>query len=231
MDTVLGALAQAVPDRVPADGEGGNTILSLGGYGKRGEPWVYVDLVAGARGGGPRSDGREGVPHPASNIANTPIELIEVETPVRIERYELVPDSGGAGTYRGALGQIREVRCLADEAVLQIRSDKRRFPPYGLQGGAPGAPSWNVLNPGNGQTVLPTLTMTDVHHGDLLRHTMAGGGGWGNPFERDPELVRADVWNEKVTLDHAREIYGVAIDPKTLQIDWTETERLRRRKL
>jgi N-methylhydantoinase B len=228
IDTVLGALAQAVPERVPADGEGGNTILSLGGYGKHGEPWVYVDLVAGARGGGPHSDGREGVPHPASNIANTPVEVVEVETPVRIERYELVPDSGGAGTYRGALGQIREVRCLADDAVLQIRSDKRRFPPYGLQGGSPGTPSWNVLNPGDEQTILPTLTMTDVRRDDLLRHTMAGGGGWGDSFERDPELVRIDVWNEKVTIEHAREVYGVAIDPTTLRVDEAETNRLRR---
>jgi N-methylhydantoinase B len=230
MDTVLGALAQAVPERVPADGEGGNTILSLGGYGKQGEPWVYVDLVAGARGGGPRGDGREGVPHPASNIANTPVEVVEIETPVRIERYELVPDSGGAGAYRGALGQIREVRCLVDDAVLQIRSDKRRFPPYGLQGGLPGTPSWNVLNPGEFQTVLPTLTMTNVRRDDVLCHTMAGGGGWGNPFERDPALVRVDVWNEKVTIEHAREVYGVAIDPVTLQIDTTNTERLRRGK-
>jgi N-methylhydantoinase B len=150
-----------------------------------------------------------------------------VETPVRIERYELVPDSGGAGTYRGALGQIREVHCLADEAVLQIRSDKRRFLPYGLQGGSPGTPSWNVLTPGDAQTILPTLTMTSVHRDDLLRHTMAGGGGWGNPFERDPELVRADVWNEKVTLEHARAAYGVAIDPETLQIDWAATLLLR----
>jgi N-methylhydantoinase B len=227
MDTVLGALAQAIPDRVPADGEGGNTILSLGGYGPRGEPWVYVDLVAGARGGGPRADGSEGVPHPASNIANTPVEIVEVESPVRVERYELLPNSGGAGKYRGALGQIRQVRCLADDAVLQIRSDKRRFPPYGLFGGQPGTPSWNVLNPGDQQVVLPTLTMSPVHRDDVLRHTMAGGGGWGDPLERDPALVRDDVWNEKVTIEHARDIYGVAIDPATLEVDLAETTRLR----
>src|SRR5215472_930094 len=199
MDIVLGALAQAVPDHVPADGEGGNTILSMGGYGPGGEPWVYVDLVAGARGGGPRADGAEGVPHPASNIANSPVELIEAEAPVRIESYGLVPDSGGPGAYRGALGQIREVRCLADDAVLQIRSDKRRFPPFGLASGQPGTPSWNILNPGDGQTILPTLTMGPIRRGDLLRHVMAGGGGWGDPLDRDPALVRADVWNEKVT--------------------------------
>jgi len=227
MDTVLGALAQAVPDRVPADGEGGNTILSLGGYGPKGEPWVYVDLVAGARGGGPRADGCEGVPHPASNIANTPVEIVEVEAPVRIERYELIPDSGGAGQFRGALGQIRQVRCLAPDAVLQIRSDKRRFPPYGLFGGEPGTPSWNVLNPGDCPTILPTLTMTVVHQGDVICHTMAGGGGWGNPLDREPDLVQADVWNGKVTVDHARAAYGVVVNPQTLQVDRSATDTLR----
>lgn len=228
MDTVLGALAQAVPDRVPADGEGGNTILSLGGYGPLGEPWVYVDLVAGARGGGPHADGVEGIPHPASNIANTPIELIEVEAPVRIERYGLLTDSGGVGKHRGALGQVREVRCLADDAVLQIRSDKRRFRPYGLFGGQPGSPSWNILNPGPGEVILPTLTMTTVRQDDLLRHVMAGGGGWGDPLERDPALVEADARSEKITVEHAREAYGVVIDPETLQVDRDATERLRR---
>jgi N-methylhydantoinase B len=227
MDTVLGALAQAVPDRVPADGEGGNTILSMGGYGPLGEPWVYVDLVAGARGGGPRADGCEGVPHPASNIANTPVEVLEAETPVRIESYELLTDSEGAGQFRGALGQVREVRCLAPDSVLQIRSDKRRFPPYPLFGGQPGSPSWNILNPGPDQVILPTLTMTQIRQNDLLRHVMAGGAGWGDPFERAPELVQADVWNEKITIGRARDTYGVVIHPATLQLDWAATEELR----
>ncbi len=229
MEAVLGALAQAVPERVPADGEGGNTIISFGGYDVQGAPFVYVDLIAGARGGSPRGDGREGVPHPASNIANTPIEIAERELPVRIERYGLIPDSGGPGKYRGALGQIREVRCLAQEAVLQIRSDKRRFPPYGLWGGRNGSPSWNILNPGPGQHVLPTLTMGKIRQGEVLRHVMAGGGGWGDPLERDPGRVRRDVVEEKVTVAHAREAYGVVIDPDTREVDAPATAELRER--
>ncbi len=226
METVLGALAQAVPERVPADGEGGNTIISIGGY-AGGTPFVYVDLIAGARGGSPRGDGCEGVPHPASNIANTPVEIAEAELPIRIERYGLVPDSGGAGKYRGALGQVREVRCLAEEAILQIRSDKRRFPPYGLHGGRSGSPSWNILHSGEKQHVLPTLTMTSIHKDEVLVHTMGGGGGWGSPLDRDPEDVRADVVSEKVTVAHAREAYGVVIDSTTVQVDRVATEKLR----
>jgi N-methylhydantoinase B len=107
---------------------------------------VYVDLISGARGAGPWGDGPEGVPHPGSNNANTPAELIESEYPLRVEQYGLVPDSGGAGQFRGALAQVREIRLLEGEAVLQLRSDKRRFPPFGLPGGWPGTPSSNTLN-------------------------------------------------------------------------------------
>jgi N-methylhydantoinase B len=227
MDAVLGALAQAVPERVPADGEGGNSIISIGGYDHQGRAFVYVDLIAGARGGRPNGDGPEGVPHPGSNISNTPVEIAEAELPVRIEHYGLLPDTGGAGRYRGALAQVRQVRCLAEDAVLQIRSDKRHFPPYGLQGGQPGTPSLNILNPGPEQKVLPTLAVSRIREGEVLRHVLAGGGGWGDPLERDPERVWRDAWNEKLSVDYARREYGVVIDPVTLQLDRQETERLR----
>lgn len=228
MDAVLGALAQVAPDRVPADGEGGNSIISMGGYDAEYRPFVYVDLIAGARGGSPWRDGVEGIPHPGANIANTPIEIAEVELPVRIEEYGLIPDSGGPGKHRGALAQVRAVRCLADSAVLQLRSDKRRFPPYGLRGGQSGSPSWNVLNPGPNERLLPTMGVTPIHRGDMLRHTLPGGGGWGDPFERDPELVRHDVWNELISPDYARRRYGVVIDQGDGTIDHGSTSLLRR---
>ena len=229
VDAVLGALAQAVPDRIPAEGEGGNTILSIGGYDADYEPFSYVDLFAGARGGGPLGDGVEGVSHPAVNISNTPVEIVEVEMPVRIEQYAIKQDTGGAGKHRGALAQVRQVRCLAGEATLQLRSDKRRYPPYGLQGGKPGSPSWNILNPGDHEVVLPTMGTTTMRRGDVILHIMAGGGGWGDPLERDPELVRADVWSEKLTIGHVRREYGVVIEPDTIKVDRAATESLRER--
>lgn len=227
MDTVAHALAAVAPDRVPADGEGGNTILSMGGYDADFRPFVYVDLIAGARGGAPWADGAAGIPHPGSNIANTPIEIAEVELPIRIEEYGFARDSGGPGTYRGAPGHVRQVRLLADEAILQMRSDKRRFLPYGLHGGRDGTPSMTILNPGSDDRVLPTQGMTPIRKGDVVRHTLAGGGGWGDPIQRDPEAVRLDVWNELLSIEAAAEYYGVVIDPETLNIDHDQTSRLR----
>jgi N-methylhydantoinase B len=227
MDTVAKALAQVAPDRVPADGEGGNTIISMGGYSETFEPFVYVDFVAGARGGSPWGDGVSGIPHPGSNIANTPIEIAEVEMPIRIERYGLLPNSGGPGKHRGSVGQRRDVRLLARDAVLQLRSDKRLFPPQGLHGGQAGTPSINLLNPGEGERILPTMGMTPIRQGDLLEHTLAGGGGWGDPLDRDPELVRQDVINELFTIDYVAQEYGVVIDPAAMTVDLNGTERCR----
>ena len=229
MDAVLGALAQAVPDKVPAAGEGGNTLLSAGGLDSRGRPFVFVDLICGARGAGAWGDGVEGIPHPGANTANTPVEIAEIESPIRFERYALVQDSGGAGRYRGALASVREVRFLMDDAQLQIRSDKRDFPPYGLSGGKPGTPSANLLNPGPAERLLPTMGLTPIRRNDVLRHVLAGGGGWGDPLDRDPDLVQRDVWNEKLTVGYARREYGVVIDPETLQLDQVATGQLRAR--
>lgn len=227
MDAVQGALAQAVPERVWADGEGGNSIVSLGGYDARRRPFVYVDLISGARGAGAWGDGPEGVPHPGSNNANTPVELIEAEYPLRFEQYGLVPDTGGAGQFRGALAQVRELRFLGDDATLQLRSDKRRFPPYGLCGGQPGTPSSYVLNPGPDEQTLPTIGMSPIRQGDVLRHVLAGGGGWGDPLARDPDLVRVDVASEKLSVAYAAAVYGVVIDPVSLEIDRAATVQRR----
>lgn len=228
MDAVLGALAQAVPDRIPADGEGGNSIVSIGGYDANLNAFVYNDLISGARGAGNWGDGPEGVPHPASNNANTPVELIESSFPLRFEEYGLVSDSGGAGKQRGSLAQVRQVRFLGGRGVLQIRSDKRRFPPYGLAGGSCGTPSANILNPGPTERMLPTMGLTQIQRGDVLRHVMAGGGGWGDPLERDPALVLLDIQNDKLSVAYALDVYGVVFS-STLEVDSAATAALRAR--
>ncbi len=228
MECVWGALSQVVPNKVPADGEGGNTIISIGGYDSNRKPFAFVDLFAGSRGGRPNGDGPLGTPHAGGNSANTPVEIAEVETPVRIEEYGILPDSAGPGKYRGASSIVRDVRLLEDEAVLQLRSDKRRNLAFGLHGGKSGSPSWNIVNPGQDDefTITP-MGVGQMKRGDVIHHTMASGGGWGDPLERAPELVVQDVRNGIYTAEFVKREFGVAIDPTTLEIDAEATNTLR----
>jgi N-methylhydantoinase B len=230
IDCLLGALAQAVPDRVVADGQGGATLPSFGGY-HNGRPFVFVETTMGTMGAAATHDGQEGVAHMGANQSNVPIELIEQEYPLRVEQYGLVPDTGGPGRFRGGQSIVREFRVLADEVTFTVRSDKRRFPPYGLRGGADGTPSWNIVNPGPEQRILPVLTTEPVtlRRGDVWRHVMAGGGGYGPAKERDPAMVLRDVVLGRVSIGHAREAYGVAViaEGDGFAVNTAETARLR----
>src|SRR6266508_2431719 len=227
IDTVLGALASMLPDRVPAAGEGGNTLVIIGGQRPDRGPYIYYELLTGAWGGRPHCDGNDGLCAPANVASNIPVEQAECEYPLRIEHYGLMRDSGGAGRYRGGMAVERSWRLLAGEANLSIRSDRRVHRPYGLYGGQPGAPSTNILTRAGGEELLPTMIATTIRAGDLLYHHMAGGGGWGDPLERPPDEVASDVRNDKVSLAAAREQYGVVINERTLEADLDATAELR----
>ena len=178
IDCLFGALSKALPQRIPADNSGGSTLPSFGGYdGER--AFVFVETLMGNSGGKDGCDGQEGVPHMGANQSNVPIEFIEKDNPLMIEQYGFVPDTGGAGRFRGGLSIVREYRALADDIQLTVRSDKRDHPPSGLMGGKPGAPSLNVLNPETENRVLPVLlTQPEILNcGDVFRHIMAGAGG------------------------------------------------------
>ena len=230
MDCIMGALSQALPGRIPADGSGGSTIPSIGGTHK-GRAFVFVETMMGTWGGAPDHDGQDGVAHIGANQSNVPIEMIEREHPLRIERYGLVPDTGGAGKYRGGLAIVRELRLLGDDAVITVRSDKRRFPPYGLHGGKQGSPSMNLINPGPAQRVLPVLFKdpVDMVRGDLYHHTLSGGGGYGDPLERELFLVQRDLRQGRVTGEGALRDYGVvaALQNDEWIIDVPATDRQR----
>ncbi|MDP7603635.1 MAG: hydantoinase B/oxoprolinase family protein, partial [Alphaproteobacteria bacterium] len=228
LDALFGAFAQVVPERIPAAGEGGVSFPAIGGW-HEGRPFVCTETLAGAWGALPDRDGVHGIPNPGGNITNQPVEMIEALYPVEIERYGLVQNSGGPGRFRGAPAFVRQYRLRTQEARLVIRSDRRRFLPYGLAGGSPGTPSWNILNPGPGQRLLPVMPMEAVQleDGDVLCHISAGGGGHGAALERDPERVLADVIEEYITLDYARLVYGCVIEPQSLTLDATATATAR----
>lgn len=227
IDAVLGALAQLLPERVPAAGEGGNSLVIIGGRRPDGSPYVFFELLAGTWGARPDRDGNDGLCNPANIASNIPVELAECEYPVRVERYGLVRDSGGAGQFRGGLAIERSWRLLEEEANLTIRSDRRAHPPYGLAGGGPGAPSLNTLARAGGEATLPTMVATALHQGELIHHQMPGGGGWGDPLARDPAAVARDVRDDKVSPEAARAQYGVVLDPLTLAVDQAATAALR----
>lgn len=215
IDCLFGALAQAVPDRVTADGNGGSTLPTISGY-QDGRAFVFCETFMGTWGGASDHDGQEGVPHMGANQSNVPVEVIESDYPLHIERYAIVPDTGGPGRQRGGHSLAREYRVLADAAILNVRSDKRRFPPHGLDGGSDGAPASNRLRRADGSIEELPILMTevvDLARDDVFLHVMAGGGGFGDPLERDPALVLRDVIEEKVTPGHARAAYGVVVVP------------------
>jgi N-methylhydantoinase B len=232
LDAVFGALSKAIPDIVPAAGEGGNTVVALGGYRKDRTPFIVVDMLSGAWGGRPDKDGIDAITNPSQNLSNTPVETLEAQHPVRIEEYSLVPDSCGAGKWRGGLGICRSYRLLAEEATLQLRADRVSFQPYGLCGGGAGRSSVNELISGNVRETLPGKVTRLVKQDDLIRHEQAGAGGHGDPFERDPKLVQRDVWNQKVSPEFARAQHGVVISADgAIDLKATENARAARRPL
>ena len=226
-NALFGALARIAPDRVFACEVGGDTGVSIGGYDAERRPFVFLEFLFGSWGGRPRRDGVDANSSAVVNFSNNPVEVIEAEYPIAIERYGFVPDSGGPGKFRGGLALVREYRFLETEGVLQLRTDRHRFLPYGLAGGRPGTPSRNVLNPEGDGRELPGKCTITIRRGDVFRHVLAGAGGWGDALDRDPARVLHDVLEEKITPAYARREYGVVVDEAAWRVRTEETVALR----
>ena len=232
VDCCFGALAQLYPDKVYAASDGGNTGITIGGYDKALHPFIYVDFLSGCWGARPWADGLDGNTSMFANMASFSVEVIEAENPLEVLDYEFVPDTGGAGQFRGGMSQRKTWRMLADEGILQVRADRQTHRPYGLYGGGPGAAGRNVLDPG-----LPTeeklhakLTMT-LRKGQLFRHELPGAGGWGDGLTRELALVAKDLRDGLVTIEAAARDYGVVAigDPPVIDAAATETLRVKLR--
>jgi len=210
-DTMLGALAQIVPERVPAAGEGGNSVICISGLRPNRKPFIIVDMICGAWGGRPDKDGVEAITNASQNLSNMPVEVLEAEHPVRVEDYAFVPDSCGAGRWRGGLGIRRSYRILAPEALLQLRSDRVAFRPYGLDGGEAGGPSRNTIEVDGDVRPIPAKVTMSVPQGALIVHEQAGAGGYGDPLERRTQLILDDVKDGKITPAFAKDRHGVVL--------------------
>ena len=232
-DVVFGALAGLLEDRVAAAGEGGNTLVIIGGRRDDGDRsrFVFFELLSGTWGGRPDRDGNDGLSNPANVASNIPIEQAECEYPVLVERYGLVRDSGGAGKFRGGMAIERQWRLLTSEpANLSIRSDRRDHRPWGLNGGCPGTGSMNVLrHAGGSEEILGVMISCAMGGGETLYHRQPGGGGYGDPLQRDPDHVTRDLRDDRVSLEAAREQYGVVFsEAAAVVVDHAATEAMRR---
>jgi len=229
IDLVLGALAPAFPDTVPAGGDGSPNTVAIGITDGDGRSVVIWDILCGAWGARPGRDGLDGASSLGANLANTPIEEMERAGYIRIDGYGFIPDTGGPGEFRGGLATFRDMTLLYPQATLRGRSDRRDFPPYGLNGGHTGSPSANILNMGSDtETLLATKPDIMAVAGDRHRHVTASGGGYGDPLNRDPARVMEDLRDQKVTIEGAERDYGVVVREGV--VDETATTDLRRRR-
>jgi N-methylhydantoinase B len=189
------------------------------------EPFLMSDGIGVGWGARPTADGTDAVYFVAQE--NYPVEFLETGYPVRLKTYGILTDSCGAGQYRGGCGIVREYDILAEEAVLAVRIDSVKNPPWGIDGGMAGGTGRVVVNPGtNHERVLAPLSDGNVlKHGDVLRIETGGGGGHGHPYDRPPEHVAEDVAGGFVTAEAARRLYGVALADGV--VDKAATAKLR----
>ncbi len=228
-EMVFKALANATPDNIIAE-SGGTPAQTNIFYGKRfnGNPWLTMIIRGGGMGASSKMDGHHCAIFPA-NGANTPVEIFESDTPLIVEERSLICDSGGPGKMRGGLGRKFVVRIPDDDLAPQaptsiaIQAGRYRYPPGGLFKGEAANKAQFVVNDQAGDPSGLTL----CEPGDVIQFISAGGGGYGDPLERDPQAVEQDVGNEYVSIEQARNNYGVVIDPKTLKVDLAATRKIR----
>jgi N-methylhydantoinase B len=194
---------------------------------RSGEYTLCIEGMAVGFGARTFADGIDGVYYVAQK--NYPVEFAEMEFGVRIERYSIHRDSGGPGTYRGGCGVVRDIRIIADEGILASRLENVKYPAWGVNGGHSGRPGRLLVNPGTPEEyeLKPLSDNNRLRQGDLLRIMTPGGGGWGDPLDREVARVRDDVLDGFVSLESARQDYGVVLDPQSGAVDEPATRQLR----
>jgi len=228
-DTILGALVKALPLRMPAANSGTLLVIAFGGTDPdTGRPFVASELAAGGMGARPHKDGIDVIETDVSNCMNIPVESIEMSFPLRIRRARLSPDSAGAGHFRGGLGLEKVFEATTTDVTVSHRGERFASSPWGLRGGLPAARARAFILRRDGRREdLPSKQMLTLHPGDQLWEYIAGGAGYGDPLERDPDLVLADVLDGKVSSAAARAEYGVVLVPEATAVEHDTTKACR----
>lgn len=200
VDVLFSALAKAGILSIPAGSNGSMNNVTFGGTaGNSSASYTFYETIGGGLGGRPDQDGVDGIHCHMTNTRNTPVEVIEENYPLRVERYELRPDSGGAGEYRGGLGLRRDIRVLEDGTEFSLLSDRRRYKPRGLNGGKPGQPGDDKLIRNDEEKSLPGKVVRDLKKGDVVSIRTPGGGGYGKPGNRYIKKIRHDINEDRVS--------------------------------
>lgn len=211
-DVVLGAFAAAVPERAVAAGQGTMNNVTFGGTDPRtGEPFAFYETQAGGFGAHAGGDGMDGVHVHMSNTLNTPAEVLETAYPLRVRRYELRVDTGGAGRFRGGLGLRRDIEVRGD-VICSLLCDRQQHAPYGLEGGDDGATGSVYLLSDGEEHRLPGKSTHELSAGDVVSLRTPGGGGYGPPDRRARSAIERDIALGKLSLACARRQYGYDVD-------------------
>ncbi len=237
VDLIMGAMAQAIPDKVMADSCGTNYDFCSGTNlethprgGEVNHRQYWGEIVPGGLGARSDSDGVTIMSCHVTNCPIPPLEAQEIEAPMLFIERSILPDSEGAGKYRSGFSQRRKWILMGYDGIFSHVSQKSKIPPQGLFGGLPGETSKWIINEGKENEKILDYAMGDViflNYGDTITCITASGGGYGNPFERNMENVKEDVVMGLVSIENAKRKYGVIIDPEALDINYEETNRFR----
>jgi N-methylhydantoinase B len=228
VDTLLGAMVQAMPGRIPAAPCGSVRVAIFSGLDDSGHRFMCSDFSSGGTGGQPGRDGVDSLETDIANTMNMPAESLEMNYPIRVRSYRLWEDSAGAGHHRGGLGVEREIEILKGQVTMTLREDRHRTRPWGLFGGRPAALARaEIERAGGAYKVIPSKGVYALAAGDRVRCWASGGAGYGDPLKRDPAQVREDVIDRKVTRLAARDDYGVVLrDDLAIDAAATQVQRI-----
>ncbi len=207
---VFGALAEIAPQRIPAAYYAISYVYALQTIGRKGKGQVYFDIEVGGWGGHAGGDGASALSCGLHNNTNAPIEMVEAKYPVTFTKYGLIPDSGGAGQFRGGLGLVREWRLESDAGKLGAHFERFRFPPHGVHGGQPGSlSSMTITRPDGSRIPLRSkISGIPLKRGDVVTIETSGGGGFGDPLKRDPQRIAKDLADGMISPEKAVSLYG-----------------------
>jgi 5-oxoprolinase (ATP-hydrolysing) len=231
VDNTIVALSEVVPDLVTAGNSAAIHFCSYAGFNPdKGEYWLYLEVDEGSWGGRNGRDGMDSVDNLMANTRNNPIEELDMRFPMRCDRYELRDEPAAPGQWRGGIGIVRRNRFL-EAGAYSCEGDRHSDPPRGIFGGYDGLPArvMYIKDDGTEQEIPAKVTGWICEAGDTIQLLEPNAGGYGNPLDRDPQLVLDDILDDFTSVQLARDAYGVVIDEASMSVDAAATEELRGR--